>query len=179
MINKNVQFLGVFLWIIIGVVGRLIVHIPDVTPLTSLCLLAPTVFSKRQSFLIMLIILLLSDLCLHFLFHYSAFGSWTLFTYSAWFGVIFVGFLLAKKLTLFRALYFTFFASLAFWIWTNFGTWATTTLYSHDLHGLMNCYIAALPFLRNSIVGSCVWTGVLLIHRFFRHDKIHSHIPAF
>jgi len=149
------------IWILIGVVGRLIIHIPDVTPLTSLCLLSPTVFSKRQSFFIVFLLLVLSDVCLHFLFHYPVFGSWTVFTYSGWMGVTLLGLLFSKKPTWLRAFSFTITASLIFWIWTNFGTWCATHLYSHNMQGLLDCYIAAIPFLKNSILGSLVWTGVL------------------
>lgn len=151
------------IWILVGLMGRLVVHIPDVTPLTSLCLLAPTVFSKRLSFALIAAILVLSDLCLHFIFHYPAFGLWSLFNYSGWFAVVLFGLLLAQKQTLLRAVSFTIVSSILFWIWTNVGTWCTTALYPHTLNGLMTCYIAALPFLRNAILGSVVWTSVLWI----------------
>jgi len=152
-----------FLWVLIGIIGRLIIHIPDVTPLTSLCLFAPTVFPKRQSFFILFLTLLVSDMCLHFLNHYPVFGSWTLFTYSGWIGIAFFGFIFAKKPSLFRALLFTFYASLIFWIWTNFGTWCTTSIYPHTMQGLLACYIAGIPFLKNSVFGSLAWTSVLII----------------
>lgn len=151
------------LWILIGTIGRFIIHIPDVTPLTSLSLLAPTVFSKRQSLFILCFTLLLSDACLHFLFHYSIFGSWTLFTYSGWIGIVFFGFYFAKQSSLPRALLLTLYASLIFWIWTNFGTWVATTIYPHTLSGLFACYIAAIPFLKNSMLGSLAWTFILMI----------------
>lgn len=154
------------IWILVGVMGRLVIHIPDVTPITSLCLLSPVVFSKKTSLIILIFILLLSDFCLHCLFHYPIFGLWTIFTYSGWLGVLCLGFLFSNNLNLSRAFYFTCIGSFVFWIWTNLGTWITTNLYSHHFHGLLQCYIAALPFLRNSMVGSIVWTGVLTIFIF-------------
>lgn len=150
------------LWIFIGVVGRLIMHLPDATPLTSLCVLSPVYFSKRLSVFIMLITLMLSDFALHMLMHYPLYGLWTLFTYSGWLGVIFLGVFLAKKMTAPRALYFSCSGALFFWIWTNFGTWITTAMYPHSFSGLMMCYAAALPFLRNSVIASVVWTGVIV-----------------
>jgi hypothetical protein len=163
----------IFLFILIGVIGRLIIHIPDVTPLTSLALFAPTVFSKRTSFLMMLITLLLSDVCLHFFLGYSIFGSWTFFTYSGWLGTIFFGFLFSQKPVFSRAFTLTFFATLCFWIWTNFGTWITTNLYSHDFSGLLQCYIVAIPFLKCGLLGSWAWTIVLFYSCFaiFRKYK--------
>lgn len=157
-----------FLWVLIGMIGRLIIHIPDVTPLISLSLLASTVFSKHQSFFILSLTLLLSDICLHFFNHYPIFGSWTLFSYSGWIGIVFFGFLFANKPSLFRALMLTFYASFIFWIWTNFGTWCMTSLYPHTMQGLFTCYLAGIPFLKNSILGSLAWTFVLmtLLNRF-------------
>ncbi|MCX7121436.1 MAG: hypothetical protein NTZ67_06650 [Gammaproteobacteria bacterium] len=153
----------IILWILFGMLGRLVIHIPNVTPLTSLCLLAPSVFSRRNSFLIILSVLFLSDLCLHFIFHYAVFGYWTLFNYSGWLAVILFGFFLGKNPGILRALSFTLYSSFLFWLWTNFGTWCTTTIYAHTTLGLMNCYIAALPFLRNAAVGSLLWTTALIL----------------
>ncbi|EKD77269.1 MAG: hypothetical protein ACD_42C00407G0003 [uncultured bacterium] len=166
------------LWVAIGVFGRLIIHVPDATPLTSLCLLAPIVFSKRFSFLIILITLFLSDFILHFLFHYAVFGSWTLFTYSGWLMVAVIGFLFSKKSTILNAILYSAFSAVIFWVWTDFGTWITTALYAHTAQGLLNCYIAALPFLRNSMLGAMAWS-VVLVYLLFRHNIIHRHIPTF
>ncbi len=152
------------IWLLIGIIGRCVIHIPDVTPLTTLCLFSSTVFSKRQSCLMLLLILVLSDLCLHYLLPIPAFGSWTIFTYSGWFMTLGLGFLFSKNRTEFSWIYYTVFASFLFWLWTNFGTWITTTLYPHTLQGFCECYIAALPFLRNSVIGSVVWSaGVYIV----------------
>lgn len=162
--------------IIFGVFGRLMVHIPNVTPMTSLCLLAPAVFSKRDSFLVITITLLLSDLLLHFLLHYPVLGSWTLFTYSASFLIVAVGFILKNQFTASRAMWLTAYSAVFFWVWTNFGTWCTSMMYAHTAAGLMQCFIAGLPFLRNGLAGSLVWTCVLLL---LGHYIIHRNIPAF
>lgn len=151
------------IWILVGVVGRLVIHVPDVTPLTSLALLAPTVFSKRISIAMMLGILILSDYSLHVFFHYPMFGLWSLFNYSGWIATVLFGFLFSKKPTFLSALFYTFFSALFFWVWTDFGTWCVSSLYPHTLHGLTECFVMALPFLKYSIVGSLAWTTALMI----------------
>ncbi|MBM3818918.1 MAG: hypothetical protein FJW14_07875 [Acidimicrobiia bacterium] len=40
-----------------------------------------------------------------------------------------------------------------FYVVTNFAVWASTTLYPLTWAGLVTCYIAALPFFRNSLLG--------------------------
>jgi hypothetical protein len=51
--------------------------------------------------------------------------------------------------------------SLAFFALSNFAVWAFSGLYSHDFAGLTQCYVAALPFLQNTVAGDLFWTGVL------------------
>jgi len=34
-------------------------------------------------------------------------------------------------------------------------------MYAHDLHGLIHCYVAALPFLWNTVAGDMLWTTLL------------------
>src|SRR5262245_54674181 len=52
-------------------------------------------------------------------------------------------------------------SSLLFFATTNFAVWAFSGMYAHDLHGLMHCYVAALPFLQNTVVGDMFWTTLL------------------
>jgi len=50
---------------------------------------------------------------------------------------------------------------LIFFVATNFAVWAFGGLYPHNLEGLAECYIAALPFLRNRIAGDLFWATLL------------------
>lgn len=159
------------LWILVGIIGRLVIHIPDVTPLTSLALLAPTVFSKRLSIAMMLGILILSDCLLHLFFHYPVLGLWSLFNYSGWIAIVLFGFMFSKNPRFLSALAYTFFSALFFWVWTDFGTWCAGGLYSHTLDGLTACFVMALPFLKYSIIGSLVWTAGLMICLRFRNAR--------
>jgi hypothetical protein len=34
-------------------------------------------------------------------------------------------------------------------------------MYAHDLGGLIHCYVAALPFLYNTVAGDMLWTTLL------------------
>lgn len=43
-----------------------------------------------------------------------------------------------------------------FYAWTNFGVWHIGGLYPHTMQGLVNCYVMALPFLRNQLLGNLV-----------------------
>src|SRR5690606_21921883 len=51
--------------------------------------------------------------------------------------------------------------SIAFFVLSNFAVWAFSGMYSHDLAGLTQCYVLALPFFQNSLAGDLFWTAVL------------------
>jgi len=52
-------------------------------------------------------------------------------------------------------------SSVSFFLTTNFAVWAFDGIYSHDLAGLTACYVAALPFFKNTIIGDLFWTCAL------------------
>jgi hypothetical protein len=43
-----------------------------------------------------------------------------------------------------------------FFVATNFAVWAASRTDPHDLRGLASCYLAALPFFRNTLAGDAV-----------------------
>jgi hypothetical protein len=51
--------------------------------------------------------------------------------------------------------------SLFFFAASNFAVWAFSGLYSLDWQGVTQCYIAALPFLQNTVAGDMFWTAAL------------------
>ena len=51
--------------------------------------------------------------------------------------------------------------SLIFFAATNFAVWAFSGMYPLTWAGLTQCYIAALPFLQNTVAGDMFWTAAL------------------
>lgn len=51
--------------------------------------------------------------------------------------------------------------SLFFFAASNFAVWAFSGMYSLDFAGLTQCYVAALPFLQNTVAGDLFWSAVL------------------
>jgi hypothetical protein len=47
--------------------------------------------------------------------------------------------------------------SVLFFIVSNFATWAAYDLYPHTWSGLVTCYVAAIPFFRNHVVGELLF----------------------
>lgn len=150
--NKSL-FIIALLAIAIAVIGRIIPHPPNATPLAALAILSGYALRKSWAILITLLSLVISDAILSLFNHYSVFGSWSLFTYS--------GFLLMSYWAPTQGLknvgIYTFFATVAYWLWTNLGSWMIGSLYGHTAQGLLGCYIAALPFLRNALIGTFIY----------------------
>lgn len=155
MANKKLALL----WVIFGVLGRLIPHFPNVTPMTSLCLFCGSKLSRLVGFLSLLLTLFVSDLLLALILGYPIFSMWTLFTYSG-FAVIM---LISSKLKYSARILpgYLLASSLGFWLWTNFGVWLTSAIYTKSFVGLIACYTAALPFLRNAIIGDLLWGAII------------------
>jgi len=51
--------------------------------------------------------------------------------------------------------------SLIFFVTTNFAVWAFNGMYPMTWQGLVQCYVAALPFLDKTVLGDLFWTAVL------------------
>ncbi len=145
---------------VVGIVGRLIPHIPNVTPLLGLSLFGGANLPRWQAFLVVLLALVISDTALAVMYGYPIFSFWTFFTYSGFVVITAIGSHYRKALSRWRGLFYVFAASLGFWLWTNFGVWLVGGLYPKTISGLGFCYVAALPFLRNAMIGDGIWSAV-------------------
>jgi hypothetical protein len=52
-------------------------------------------------------------------------------------------------------------SSLAFFILSNAAVWAFSGLYPMTQQGLVECFVAALPFLDKTVMGDLFWAAVL------------------
>ncbi|MCK4870143.1 MAG: hypothetical protein KAS93_03440 [Gammaproteobacteria bacterium] len=156
--NKRVL---TYIYITIATLGRLIPHPANLTPTINLSLFAGKQLSKGMAITVTLIALLLSDIALAYFYNYPVFGYWTLFSYSALAIIALVGTRINGLKNRSNLLFYVLFSSLGYWIWTNFGAWLLTPAYTKDAAGLATCYTAALPFLRNAMLGDLAWMVVI------------------
>jgi hypothetical protein len=141
----------------LDVAARLLPHTPNFMPLTASALFAGMVIGRPAlGLLVPLAALLLSDLVL-------GFDDWriALVVYLALALPVGVG-MLARHYRLSLVLVpAALVCSLIFFVVTNFAVWAFGSLYSHDMAGLTQCYLLALPFLKYTMAGDLAWTAVL------------------
>jgi hypothetical protein len=140
----------------LDVVARLAPHAPNFTPVAASALFAGAVLRSRTLALaVPLAAMVISDLVL-------GWHDWRVM------GVVYASVALPALLGMWgraRAAIvlvpLALSASLLFFATTNFAVWAFSGMYAHDLHGLMHCYVAALPFLQNTVIGDLFWTTLL------------------
>ena len=134
----------IILFILISVWFRLIPHLHNFTPVTSLALFSGLMLKRKWlSIGIPLVAMMLSDLVL-------GFSSISIWVYLGFVLVTIIGWFLnamnVKSILL---------SSLVFFIVSNFGAWLIG--YPHTIEGLVMCYTLAIPFFGYSILGDLFW----------------------
>ena len=157
-------------FIIAAVLLRLLPHIPNFAPITAIALFGGAYLSRRVAIILPLAIMILSDyLLLYFsnnTFNFeklisplALFHKTTFFVYFSFLISSLIGIYLSKRKTFLNIALGSLIASLQFFVVTNFGVWAATTMYPKTAAGLMQSYIMAVPFFRATLVGDLFYTG--------------------
>jgi hypothetical protein len=165
--TKSDRHFTAFLWIVLGILGRLVPHPPNVAPMTSVALFGGAQLSRARAFAVTLLTMIVSDVLLAWIEGHAVFGLWSVFTYSGFALIVLAGTRLRLVPTAGRTLGMLAGSSLFFWLWTNFGVWLVGegTPYAHTAQGLIDCYVAAIPFLGNAFIGDLCW-GLVLFSSF-------------
>lgn len=165
--TKSDRNFTAFLWVVLGILGRLIPHPPNMAPMTSIALFGGCQMKRSHAFAVTTLTMIVSDILLALAEGHAPFGMWSLFTYSGFAAIVLVGMFLRTIPTAGRTLGALVGSTLFFWLWTNFGIWLVGdgAPYAHDAAGLVACYAAALPFLGNALVGDLAW-GLALFASF-------------
>lgn len=140
--------------IIFGAIMRVIPHEANIAPIGVICLFSSSYAPKRYALGIPILSMLLSDIFLGF--HHVM-----IWVYSSFFLISLTGLYLRNNISFKNVFVYSLFSSFLFYIVTNFGVWVSTNMYSKDLQGLLECYTLALPFLRNTLIGDILYSGIL------------------
>jgi hypothetical protein len=141
--------------ILAAALSRLIPHPPNMSSVTAVALFAGAYFSdKRLAFLVPLTALFLSDLVLGFYGHMEV-------QYLSFALIVCIGLWLRENRSVLRIAAAALASSVLFFVLTNFGVWAFGSLYPRTLDGLIACYVAAIPFFRNTFQGDMLYTAIL------------------
>lgn len=148
-----------FFLILLCLFFRAIPHPPNFAPVGGAAILAGRTLPLPWAVGVILTTMVASDWILSQIHGYPLFSSVTWFVYGAFCAQAFLGRLLRKPLG------GSFFAAtsgaLLFFLVTNFGVWLEGLMYPKSWEGLLACYIAALPFFKNTLLGNIFWTLIL------------------
>lgn len=151
----NTRFVMLAGMVVLAVVMRLFPHPMNFTPIGAIALFAGATFrDKRAAVLVPLAALFLSDLFigLHSLM-WVVYGSFAL--------AVGIGYWVRKNRSVARIAGGTLAGAILFYITTNFAVWVDLATYPKTAAGLAACYIAAIPFFRNSLAGDAVYATAL------------------
>lgn len=152
---NTTRFIVLVAMILAAAVSRLIPHPPNFTPIAAMALFGGATFaSKRMAFLVPLAGMALSDLVL-------GFYSITPIVYGSFALIVCLGFWLRQRKSPTRTAFAAIASALLFFIVTNFGVWAIGDLYPKTWTGLADCYVAAIPFFRNTLVSGLFYSAAL------------------
>jgi hypothetical protein len=134
--------------------------------LPAICLFGGACFADRRwAFAIPLAALLVGDLGIWALtgnLHWAFYPSQPI-VYASYAMIVAFGFVLRPRRPLWAVGLTGFAASVLFYLTTNFGVWlfGDGVRYPKTAAGLWECYVAALPFFRNWLIGMAVFLPIL------------------
>ena len=140
--------------VVVGILLRFVPHAPNFTPVAAIALFSGVYLNKKYAFIVPLVLMIVSDLFL-------GLHNVIIFTWGSFILTGFLGLWLKKHKNMFGILSMSLASSLLFYVVSNFGVWIMGW-YPHNLAGLINCYIMALPFLRNFALGTLIYTSVFI-----------------
>lgn len=147
--NSNVLYvIGI---IFLAAFSRLIPHPPNVAPIAGLALFSGAQLDKRTAFIVPLTAMFLSDMVL-------GFHSTMPYVYFSFFIIVITGRVLLKNKKITNLIVSSLFASILFFLVTNFGVWLNSGMYIKNFGGLIQAYYLGLPFFRNTIIGDLIYT---------------------
>lgn len=149
----------IFGLIVLAVVGRLIPHPDNFTPVMAVALLGGAALPIGAAYALPLAALVISDLLLGYPFDWMS-----VVVYGCFLASVGLGQWLGKRRTWPRTGVAAVSGSLLFFAVTNFAAWlGPHGLYAHTVEGFVQCYAMALPFFRNALAGDLFWSMLLFL----------------
>lgn len=141
-------------FILIGAVARILPHAPNFAPIGAMALFGGAYMSKKQALILPVAAMILSD----FIIGFDGFPM-RLTVYGSFLVMVLIGFWLKKHSKFRNIVIATLTGSLLFFLTTNFAVWAFGSLYPKTVGGLTECYLLAIPFFQNTILGDFFYSG--------------------
>jgi len=153
--NLKTQLFVVSAIIFVLAIFRLLPHLPNVSPVAAMALFAGAYFAdKRLALIVPFAALFLSDLIL-------GLHNTMIFVYAGFALTVMIGFLLKNRVSMANTAFAMVASSVLFFLLTNFGAWLMSGIYPQTSEGLMQAYVAGIPFFQNSLLGNLVFAAII------------------
>lgn len=151
--TKSKQLALVFLLIFLAAMSRLVIHPFNFTPIIAMSIFAGFYINKKYFVIVPLLAMFVSDFFIGF------------YDFKLMFPVylsIAIAFFIAHVMRNNKKWYVIFgtsvSSSIIFFILTNLAVWYFSGWYLQNFIGLQECFVAAIPFFRNSLVGDLFYS---------------------
>ncbi len=153
--HSFVRYGAAVLLIAAAAFSRLLPHPANFTPIAAIALFGGVYFDKRFAFALPILAMLISD-------YFIGFHGEMYWVYGSFVLIGFIGLWLKNHKTPLLILGGTFASSILFFTVTNFGVWMKSgSMYAPTWAGLVECYVAAIPFFRNTVGGDVIFVAVM------------------
>ena len=154
--ENRMKLLMAVLLIALGIAGRMFVHPWNFTPIVAISLFAGVYFDRRLALVVPIVSMFISDLFIGFYNLPIMISVYVSFAVAG-----FVGTYFAKARNIGRVTGASLISSIMFFLVTNASVWMFGTMYTKNIGGLLQSYVAGIPFFGNMIVGDLFYTFVL------------------
>ena len=152
--------------ILLAALSRLLPHPPNFSPVEAIALFGGAFFASRAlALLVPLVAMFASDLALGLLHGglyagwFGSAGFWLVYLCIA--ASVVLGFGLRGRAGAGRVLAYCLAGSVLFFLVTNFGAWLASPLYPRTGAGLMQAYVAGIPFFQWTVLGTIAYAALL------------------
>ncbi len=149
--------------VLILILSRLIPHPPNFTPIVAVAIMSGYLFKNIYlSFATLLVSMLVADA-------FIGFYENIFFVYLSLLFLVYIFYKLGRKINLKNLFLYSFAGSILFFIITNFGVWLLGSPgldnlpYEKNLQGLIKCYILAIPFIKNTVLSTLIFSYSILL----------------
>jgi hypothetical protein len=132
----------------------LLPHMWNFTAVGALAIFAGAQFSnKKLAFIMPIAAMAISDIFIG--------NGFSLVVYLGFFAMVACGFLVRDKVNLINIGLASFISASTFYLITNFAFLYPVTMYPHNITGILSSYAAGLPFFKNMLISTFIFSGVL------------------
>ena len=151
------RFLVITGIIIFAALVRFFPHPPNFAPMATLALFGGKYYSdKKFAFIIPLAVMVVTDSIIGFHYLIPA-------VYISFLLIVVIGLLLRRSNKVSWLVAGSVASSTLFFVITNFYEWYAGIMYPKTAEGLITCFVAAIPFYFNSLIGDMFFVSVMFM----------------